>query len=48
VLIPKSSTSANFSLSTYIEPFPNTVKQINKTSNPLHIDDIEGARPKVN
>jgi hypothetical protein len=24
------------------------VKQINKTSNPLHIDDIEGARPKVN
>jgi len=34
-------------LSTFIEPIPNRYKQLNKTSDPLRIDDIEGARPKA-
>jgi hypothetical protein len=47
VLIPKSATSANFSLSTYVEPVPDRSKHINKTSDPLCVADIEGARPKA-
>jgi len=47
VLIPKQANSTNFALSTYIEPIPDRNKHINKTSNPLYIDDIEGARPKA-
>jgi hypothetical protein len=46
VHIPEHPTSTNFQLSTYIEPVPNHSKQIRKVSNPLYIDDIEGARPK--
>jgi hypothetical protein len=34
-------------LSTFIEPIPNRYKHLNKTSDPLRIDDIEGARPKA-
>lgn len=47
VLIPKSATSANFGLSTFVEPIPDRSKHINKTSNPLFVGDIEGARPKA-
>jgi hypothetical protein len=47
VLIPKSATSANFGLSTFVEPIPDRNKHINKTSNPLFVGDIEGARPKA-
>ncbi len=36
----------NFLLSTYVEPVPDRSKHINKSSDPLFIDDIEGARPK--
>lgn len=46
-LIPNQQTGTNFTLSTYIEPIPNRYKQINKSSDPLRIDDIEGARPKA-
>ena len=37
---PKRETATNFTLSTYIEPIPNRYKQLNKTSDPLKIDDI--------
>ena len=47
VLIPKKGNQTNFALSTYIEPVPDRAKHIQKHSNPLYVDDIEGARPKV-
>ena len=47
VLIPKNSTSSNFGLSTYVEPVPDRARHIQKKSNPLYIDDIEGSRPKA-
>lgn len=47
VLIPKQPHQTNYSLSTYVEPVPDHSRKINKTSDPLFIDDIEGARPRV-
>ena len=41
-----NASSSNFQLSTYVEPIPDRSRHIQKTSNPLYIDDIEGARPK--
>ncbi len=46
-LIPKDQMGTNFTLSTYVEPIPNNYKHIHKSSDPLKIDDIEGARPKA-
>jgi hypothetical protein len=46
VLIPQQLSSSNYQLSTYIEPVPDRSKHIHKQSDPLYIDDIEGARPK--
>lgn len=46
VLIPQNVNTSNYLLSTYIEPVPDRSKHINKSSDPLFIDDIEGARPK--
>lgn len=45
-LIPNQPKSINYQLSTYVEPIPDRNKHIQKHSDPLFIDDIEGSRPK--
>lgn len=37
-------TKTGFNLSTYIEPTSNQSKKINKTSDPMKINDIEGTQ----
>lgn len=46
-LIPHNANSNSFSLSTFVEPIPDRSLHIRKHSDPLYIDDIEGARPRV-
>lgn len=48
ILIPPKTNDTNYSLSTFVEPIPDRAKHINKVSDPLYRDDIEGARPKAN
>lgn len=48
VLIPKKQNDIGFNLSTFVEPIPEKVKFVNKISNPLYHDDIEGSKPKSN
>lgn len=47
-MIGKKTNEGGFSLSTYVEPVPDRAKHINKVSNPLYHDDIEGTKPKSN
>ena len=35
-------------MSTFVEPIPDRAKHINKVSDPLYHNDIEGSKPKAN
>ena len=48
ILIPPKSNDTSYSLSTFVEPIPDRAKHIQKVSDPLFRDDIEGAKPKKN
>lgn len=48
ILIPPKPNDTTFSLSTFVEPIPDRFKKLQKVSDPLYRDDIEGAKPKKN
>lgn len=48
ILIPPKPNDTTFSLSTFVEPKPDRAKHIQKVSDPLYRDDIEGAKPRKN
>ena len=48
IKIPPAQRDSGFSLSTFVEPIPDRAKQINKVSDPLFHNDIEGSKPKAN
>ena len=47
IRIPPAQRDSGFSLSTFVEPIPDRARHINKVSDPLYRDDIEGSRPKA-